>query len=172
MGLWIALASNIGVDDGGDGSYTWRIPHGSSRVEDRCRIRVIANDGNQQQGLDVSDADFSIEYAEKPGDEPDPSQGGSVPAAPVLLDPAPNPFNPSTTIRYGVSERCAASMVVYDVAGRRIRTLIESRPVDPGYHSIDWDGRNDAGAMAGTGVYFVRFTAGRFVASRKLNLIR
>jgi hypothetical protein len=85
----------------------------------------------------------------------------------------PNPFGPSTTIRYSVGSRGRVSLRIFDVAGRVVRTLAD-REVPPGEYRIAWDGRTDAGLRAASGVYFVRMEArggDAFRATRKLVLL-
>jgi hypothetical protein len=67
----------------------------------------------------------------------------------------PNPFGPSTTIRYSVASRSHVSLKVFDLAGRVVRTLID-REARPGEYRIAWDGTTDTGLRAARGVYFVK----------------
>ncbi len=83
----------------------------------------------------------------------------------------PNPFNPTTLIRYQLAEREHVTLSVYDASGRLVRTLVdEVRPV--GKSEAMWDGRNNAGAPVGSGVYFYRLDAGKFSESRKMVLLK
>jgi len=95
------------------------------------------------------------------------------PAMPWLGRNKPNPFNPSTVIGFGVPGTASAEvrLVVFDVAGRRVATLV-SRRLDPGYHEVRWDGRTDQGAAAGSGIYLLRAEIGPTVLTRKLALVR
>lgn len=77
----------------------------------------------------------------------------AAPMAPPLAQNAPNPFNPSTRIDYEVTKRGQATIRVYDVGGRLVRTLIEGT-VDPGSHAVTWDGRDDGGERLPSGTYF------------------
>ena len=81
------------------------------------------------------------------------------PQAYALFPNYPNPFNPTTTIRYAVPEPAGVTLAVFDVLGRRVRTLVSER-VSSGTHAVVWDGRDEHGNSAGTGVYFYRLTAG------------
>jgi hypothetical protein len=78
-------------------------------------------------------------------------------SGPRLAPNAPNPFNPSTTVRFelptGNVRRC--ELTIYDVAGRAIRALLRA-PLAAGPHEIRWDGRDDAGSSVASGVYFAR----------------
>ncbi len=88
----------------------------------------------------------------------------------------PNPFNPVTKIEYWVPEeagsaRSAVSLVVYDVRGGRVRTLVNGARA-PGRFVAEWDGRDDNGTPVSSGVYFYRMTADRFSDTRKMLLIK
>jgi hypothetical protein len=101
---------------------------------------------------------------------PDPAP---TPARPWVAQNRPNPFNPSTRIRFGVPGPGAAdvSLRVFDIAGRRVATLV-SRKLDPGYHEVRWDGRTDRGVALGSGVFFLRAEIGPAHFTRKLVLVR
>ncbi len=81
-----------------------------------------------------------------------------VPQRVVLLGNQPNPFNPVTTIAFGMPVAGAVEIAVYDVAGRQVRTLLSDEK-GPGYHSVVWDGMSDAGEKVASGVYFARLSA-------------
>ena len=98
------------------------------------------------------------------GEEDDPTAG--------LLGPSvPNPFTPATTIHLTVPRAGAVDLGVYNVLGRRIRTL-HAGDLAAGEHSRVWDGRDDLGAEAPPGIYFVRITQGEVTESRRLVLVR
>ena len=83
----------------------------------------------------------------------------------------PNPFNPSTTIRFALAAAGRASLRVYDARGSLVRTLFdETRPAGPG--NAMWDGRNDAGQSVASGVYLYRLSAGGDNRARKMVLLK
>lgn len=95
-----------------------------------------------------------------------------VPAAPFALEQNhPNPFNPSTEIRFSLPSRCAVRLEIFDTAGRLIRVLRDGA-MDPGAHAVLWDGTNGAGRAVGSGVYFYRLRAGKDAVARKMVLLR
>jgi len=104
------------------------------------------------------------------------SQGGTtgagskdedvVPAGYVLEQNFPNPFNPSTTLRYALPARTYANLTVFNALGQQVARLV-SGYVDAGYHEV----RFDAGGLS-SGVYFYRMQAGNFVQTRKFLLQR
>lgn len=95
----------------------------------------------------------------------------AMPTKFMLEAPFPNPFNPSTTIKYHIPKTTVIELVVYDAAGKKIRTLYSGN-ANPGIHTTVWDGKNDSGRDIASGIYFYRLVAGDFVQTRKLVLLR
>jgi hypothetical protein len=83
----------------------------------------------------------------------------------------PNPFNPQTTISFTLDEAQPITLTVYDLSGRRVRVLATGA-WEAGPHAIRWDGRDEAGAGAASGVYLARLTGRRGVQSTKMLLAR
>jgi fibronectin-binding autotransporter adhesin len=79
------------------------------------------------------------------------------PARFELAQNAPNPFNPSTTIRFGVPDAGQVKLVISDVTGRHVRTLVDKQ-LDYGSHISVWDGLDASGRECGSGVYVYRLT--------------
>ncbi|MBU1097409.1 MAG: T9SS type A sorting domain-containing protein [Bacteroidetes bacterium] len=83
----------------------------------------------------------------------------------------PNPFNPSTVINYSVVEKGNVKLVVYDLLGRKITELINDYQ-NPGKYTVTWNGLNNYGASVASGIYFYQITAGKFVDTKKMMLVR
>ena len=83
----------------------------------------------------------------------------------------PNPFNPSTTIRFALPKDAQVSLKIYDVLGREVRTLVNAR-VTAGYQQVIWDGRNGLGAQVASGMYIYRITAGEFISTKKMMMLK
>jgi photosystem II stability/assembly factor-like uncharacterized protein len=92
--------------------------------------------------------------------------GNNVPTVYSLDQNYPNPFNPSTTIRFGLPKGEFVEMVLYDILGRKVATLVKE-PKQAGVYEIKFDAQNLA-----TGVYFYKLTAGDFTAVKKMLLIK
>ena len=96
------------------------------------------------------------------------------PAAPqkLALFNYPNPFNPRTTIRYGIPTESHVTLGVYDVTGRLVRHLID-RPGHPsGVHAVIWDGRDNHDRIMAAGVYIYRIRAGRQSETGRMVLLQ
>jgi hypothetical protein len=94
-----------------------------------------------------------------------------IPVRTEISASQPNPFNPQTTILYHLAHAGPAEMAVYDTMGRRITTLVQ-RAMEPGRHSVSWDGIDAGGAPVASGVYFVRLVAGNEASARKIVLLK
>lgn len=83
----------------------------------------------------------------------------------------PNPFNPTTTIRYAVPTESRVILRVYNMLGQEVRTLV-NQVRSPGRYEVTWDGRNQAGHAVSSGVYIYRLEATNFVRSRKMLFVK
>jgi M6 family metalloprotease-like protein len=87
----------------------------------------------------------------------------------------PNPFNPYTTISFSLGSQgtTPVHMVIYNVRGQRVRTLLDgSKEFSAGPHTTIWNGRDDRGNELSSGIYFYRMSAGSFVQTKKMILIK
>ena len=84
--------------------------------------------------------------------------GRAIPLQYAFPQNYPNPFTGSTTIRFELPQRSKVSLVIYDVMGRVVASLVDGA-VDPGFHVETWSGRSREGQPAAAGVYFVRMVA-------------
>ncbi|MYF91676.1 MAG: T9SS type A sorting domain-containing protein [Gemmatimonadetes bacterium] len=100
-------------------------------------------------------------------------QTAGVPEAFWLHGNWPNPFNASTTIAFDVSGTVPVHLVVYDVLGRRVRILHSGETLTAGHYRTSWNGRDDEGRSAASGVYLYQLTAGKdFTAVGRMALVR
>ena len=83
----------------------------------------------------------------------------------------PNPFNPSTVIRYTLHQSAPVTVSIFNIMGQRVRVLADQFQT-AGFHEIPWDGRDDGGQPVASGVYFYHIQAGSENLSRKMVLLR
>ncbi|MBK8165018.1 MAG: S8 family serine peptidase [bacterium] len=97
---------------------------------------------------------------------------GDVPVKVLhLAQNHPNPFNPATQIEYVIAGEGHVRLDVFDMAGRRVRTLVDEAR-SAGSHTAMWDGLDDAGNRAPSGTYFCRMSSGGETSSRKMTMIK
>ncbi|TDI88976.1 MAG: T9SS type A sorting domain-containing protein [Caldithrix sp.] len=90
-----------------------------------------------------------------------------VPEKFVLEQNYPNPFNPATTISYRLPIAENVSLMIYDLAGRQVRELVNEKK-EAGSYTVQWDGKNQSGQTVATGLYIYQIRAGQFNQNRKM----
>ncbi len=96
---------------------------------------------------------------------------GLIPQEYSLADNFPNPFNPQTTVSYGLPKQSNLSLIIYNLTGQEIMRWDEQNSL-PGFYQKIWNGTNKFGVSAGSGVYFYRIIAGDFVQTKKMVLLK
>ncbi len=134
------------------------------------RFRLQTNVSGTADGWYVDDINTS------PVTAADGGPGGGVPGRFALHQNSPNPFNPTTQIRFDLPVRASVRLSVYNALGQEIRTLIEEES-GPGSRTVTWDGRSSTGATVPSGAYFYAITAegadgSRFADRRGMMLIK
>jgi hypothetical protein len=112
------------------------------------RLKQVDHDGTESYS-DVLEVDYSV-----------------VPTVFSLSQNYPNPFNPMTTIEFGIPKEVKVTLKVYDALGSEVETIVNEE-MEAGYYKYQWNGVNFA-----SGVYFYRITAGGFVSTKKLMLLK
>ena len=103
---------------------------------------------------------------------PDPTGAQTAAYVNSLSQNYPNPFNPTTTVKFSVRARTHVSLRIYNVAGQRVRTLVDEVRAPGVTHTAVWNGRNDAGQSVSSGVYFYKLVTRDFVKTRKMVLLK
>ena len=104
------------------------------------------------------------------------SAASEVPAQTRLLPNFPNPFNPETWIPYQLADDATVKISIYNAEGRLIRRLTSGNQLKGSYLTRDkaayWNGRNDAGELVTSGLYFYHLTAGDFTATKRMVILK
>jgi hypothetical protein len=130
----------------GTGMGTWRLSGGAPRT-----LRIVI--GTQKFAQDNSDG---------------------LPLTPLtfsLEQNYPNPFNPSTTVRYQLGKQGHTRLEIYNILGQRVRILVDEFQIS-GTYQVEWDGRDQAGAVVSSGVYLMRLQSGGYVNATKMLFLR
>jgi hypothetical protein len=97
--------------------------------------------------------------------------GSTEPLKFSLSNNYPNPFNPSTRIRFEIPKALPTSLIVYDILGRKVRTVVND-VLHAGEHFATWNGKDDRGLDVASGVYFYTLKAGAMSATHKMMLLK
>lgn len=101
----------------------------------------------------------------------DPDKDNSVPKEYQLSYNQPNPFNPTTEIRFGLPRNSHVALKIYNVVGQEVITLID-RDLSAGTYQVRWNGLDNSGRTVSSGVYFYRIRAGDYVQTRQMLLLK
>jgi hypothetical protein len=91
----------------------------------------------------------------------------SIPVETKLFSAFPNPFNPSTNLRYSMKEAGDVRIDVYNLKGQLLKSFNNSHN-QAGYYQVSWDGHDANGRLVGTGVYFYRMSSGNYSSTKKM----
>jgi hypothetical protein len=94
-----------------------------------------------------------------------------TPKSTKLAQNFPNPFNPSTTIKFDLKEKGLVTLKVYNVAGQLVRTLVNGMK-DANTYTVTWDGMNDRGGAVASGIYFYKMDTKDFSQTKKMVMLR
>ncbi len=196
VGNWVAYGGCFGINDFDNvvplGSAVrlaqFTAPGGTSTPYPFAAATLNVNGTGRIVSLD-HDMMFIIDAAKSPSPRPkrvtllsnvldyfgvagnwDP-MAADTPGSKFTVQGYPNPFNPSVTLRYTLPAAGHLTMKVFDARGALVRTLLDG-PVDEADGTVTWDGRNDAGAQAASGLYFVETRAGGQVDVRKVTMLK
>ncbi len=94
-----------------------------------------------------------------------------TPIDPSLVRNYPNPFNPETTVQYGVASPSWVSVEVFTILGQKVRTLVNTR-LDRGRYAVTWDGNDDHGQQVNSGTYLCRVASEGQVGTARMVMVR
>ncbi len=156
-------------DDGGTIWTEFSRGLASPRIEDLAvdrgpSPRLVA--GTFARGAYARDVDTVLSLDDPTADEP-----VAAPRTSRLLPAAPNPFNPRTSIRWEQARGAAVAVDLFDLRGRRVRTLLRSH-TGAGRHRVTWDGTDDQGRTVASGTYLVRLRIGTRQLTGRVTLVR
>ncbi len=151
------------------GSFNWRQETFDLSAYEggtvQIRFRFVSDGYVTEEGWYVDDINITSSSVGTSVEDP------VIPHTFAVLQNVPNPFNPVTVISYQLPESARVTIEVYNVAGKRVRVLVDERQ-EPGYKSTIWDGTNDSGHKVASGVYLYRVHAGDRVVDKRMVLLK
>ncbi len=134
-------------------------------VDKFCNVYVT---GESYSGIDW---DYTTIKYLKFTDVKDETGSREKPSEFTLSQNYPNPFNQSTKIEFTLSQSGFVNLTIYDLLGRRIKTLV-SENLNSGYKSMFWDSKDDSGKEVSSGIYFYRLKIGDYSEAKRLVLLK
>ncbi|MGB9562101.1 MAG: FlgD immunoglobulin-like domain containing protein, partial [bacterium] len=95
----------------------------------------------------------------------------NIPQNYTLKQNMPNPFNQVTTIEYGLPASGEVTLVIYDLLGKKVRTLVNGH-AEAGMHKVEWNGKDDNGSELPSGIYFYKMTTNNYSEIKKMTLLK
>ncbi len=152
---WIPITNLI--PGAGTSNETHDYSYLDTNVQNGTLYRYKLSDINSETGLETFHPEIAVIAGQGMVDPSNP-----LPTAFALRQNHPNPFNPETMIEFDVPGTPTVARLgavlrlnIYDASGKLIKTLID-KPMEPGYHSVVWNGTDDNGKFVNSGVYFYK----------------
>ena len=145
----------------GDGTNSWEIEHGITEM-----LKLSLN--TSQHGAVFGEIlnswlDYHYNFLN--------INDASIPGRYKLFQNHPNPFNPITTLQYDLPEDVNVKIMIYDLMGREVKTLVNNQ-LSAGYKSVSWNAKNNLGQPVSAGMYLYRISAGDFQSVKKMVLLK
>jgi len=99
------------------------------------------------------------------------NKNSAIPKEFAVSQNYPNPFNPSTIINYALPKSSLVTLKIYNILGQEVKTLLNTQS-PAGFYSVQWNGENNFGQHVASGIYIYRVTAGQYVKSMKMVMLK
>ncbi|KQC09366.1 MAG: hypothetical protein APR54_12945 [Candidatus Cloacimonas sp. SDB] len=137
---------------------------GDRALPENCTVKTATLDEYQARVREM-EIQYTF-YPEEQNQNTTPISGNIV-----MHSNHPNPFNPSTTIRFDLAQASMVSVEVFNIKGQKVRTLLNEH-LDNGTHSIYWKGTDNSNKSVASGLYFYKLTSGKDTVTHKMLLLK
>jgi hypothetical protein len=141
---------------------------GNTAVETRYEFidKTAVAGGTYQYKLE------SVSYSGHRVDEKIVEVSVPLPKQFAMLGNYPNPFNPTTQLKFQLPEQQQVTIYIYNTVGRLVKKLLSNESFAQGEHAVTWDATDETGRNVASGMYIYRFSAGNYVKSGKMLLLK
>ncbi len=160
-----------------DGELAWLERYdGGGNVDDWAHAIAVDDSDNvyvtgRSMGSGTPEDYATIKYVQTGSEVRDETGTREMPTHFTLLQNYPNPFNPITKIQFALAKSGFVSLGIYDLLGKRVRTLV-AEDLSAGYKSVIWDARDEGGKEVASGIYFYQLRAGSLTETKKMLLLK
>ena len=159
----IKIAASGNNPDGETGVFATMVFYVTDAFTDETSISITDLTWNEGEMIEVA-AEMTIAYGLG-------IDGVTIPDVYALHQNYPNPFNPTTKIRYDLPEDANVNIIIYDIMGRVVRTMVNTQQ-NAGFKSIQWNATNNLGEPVSAGMYIYMIQAGEFRQTKKMVLLK
>ncbi len=161
-------------------TFTWIVPGNTYHYNPNARLRIYSGSYHCQWDI-IKSVIISVKMYYDPIPDPNiqeplPNIDDDItknPKANYLSEPYPNPFNPNTTIYFGLKEAASVTMNIYNVQGQLVKALHNNNFMAAGKYRESWNGVNNNGARVPSGIYFLKMnTSSGYSMTKKMVLIQ
>jgi hypothetical protein len=141
-------------------------------LTDQMQIRFVAQDYGLNSAVEAAVDDIEIRgFGNLTDAATERPSTRSLPGRLVLDQNLPNPFNPVTTLSFGLPSPCRVDLSIYNIRGQRVKQVVDGW-MPAGFHETVWDGRDAHGREVSSGVYFYRLVAADEALTRRMTLVK
>ena len=172
--VWLDLSENNGTIESGQSEFITLTANseGFEPGDYLCNLLIASND--EIQSVITVPVDLHVNPVNTDDEE--------IPLVTGLNGNFPNPFNPTTTIKFTTSLRQGSAgqaenteenteLIIYNIKGQKVKQLVSSK-LSAGHHSVVWNGKDDSGKNVSSGVYFYRLKSGKYTSTKKMILMK
>lgn len=162
----VVTSGTVTVNPDADGLYFFELDPGTYTITASLQNyqEVELTDIVVETGIINSDNDIVLIYSGTSADD-------LIPEPISLFDNYPNPFNPTTHIRFQISESAPVVLDIYNVRGEKVKTLV-NETLAPQLYDYVWSGTDDDNNMIGSGIYFYKLRSGKYTSTKKMILMK
>lgn len=142
-----------------------------ARFSGETELTLKSDVSMTSRGQQLAEAVESVTELEISSESKQQTPSVDVPVTYDMAQNTPNPFNPTTSIRYQLPVKAHVNLEIYNAAGQLVKTLVNA-PREAGYYTATWDGTDELGNAVASGVYVYRITAGDFSMTRSMVMLK
>jgi hypothetical protein len=159
------------TDVDSDLEYVWTIDDENQNVDTETFTHTFTSAGTFVVKVEISDEDNTLEQTWTVTSTITANENINIPEVTQLRQNSPNPFNPTTSVRFDLNKQGKVRIDIYNVRGQLVKTL-KNEIMKAGSHSVEWSGKSENGENAASGIYFIRMKTSDYHQMKKALMLK
>jgi hypothetical protein len=159
------------TDVDSDLEYVWTIDNADQNINADEFVHTFTSGGTFVVKVEISDEDNTLEQTWTVTSTITSNDDVNIPEVTQLRQNSPNPFNPTTSVRFDLSKQGKVRIDIYNVRGQLVKTL-RNEVMEAGSHSVEWNGKSENGSKSASGVYFIRMQTENYRSMKKALMLK